>query len=66
MFSFVRYEDNSIWNTMKVIKDNYNKDVQYECFWCQSILEVNDKDIKVDAAGDEYFVCPLCGQKTFI
>ena len=51
---------------MKVLKDNYNKDVQYECFWCQSILEVNDKDIKVDAAGDEYFVCTLCGQKTFI
>ena len=39
---------------MKVIKDNYTKDLQYECFWCQSILEVNDKDIKVDAAGDEY------------
>lgn len=33
---------------MKVIKDNYTK------------------DIKVDAAQDEYFVCPLCGQKTFI
>ena len=51
---------------MKIIKDNYNKDFQYECFWCQSILEVNDKDIKVDGVGDEYFVCPLCGQKTFI
>ena len=51
---------------MKIIKDNYNKDFQYECFWCQSILEVNDKDIKADGVGDEYFVCPLCGQKTFI
>ena len=54
---------------MKVIKDNYNKGLQYKCFWCESILEVNDKDIKVDGVGDKYykyFVCPLCGKKTYI
>lgn len=51
---------------MKIIKDNYTKSGQYECFWCESILEVDDKDIKVDGAGDEYFVCPLCGEKTYI
>ena len=49
---------------MKVLKDNYNERV-LTCNNCESELLVNRNDLYIDEAGDPYFTCPLCGERTY-
>ena len=55
---------------MRVIEEKHEKYVPknhlyvYRCHNCGSIIELEDKDIKMDLRyGDihEWFVCPVCG-----
>jgi transcription elongation factor Elf1 len=51
---------------MKVLKDNYNERV-FECENCESELLVHRDDLIRDInIGETYFICPLCGEKTFV
>lgn len=50
---------------MKVLKDNYNERV-FECNNCESELLVHKCDLYIDEAGDPYFKCPLCGERTYV
>ena len=50
---------------MKVLKDNYNERV-FECENCESELLVHRDDLLRDEVGEEYFTCPLCGERNYV
>lgn len=45
---------------MNIIENNYDKEKIVICSKCKSVLGVIPSDIKRDADGDEFLVCPLC------
>lgn len=50
---------------MEVLKDNYNERI-FSCENCESELKVHRVDLKRDEVGEEYFKCPLCGERTYV
>ena len=51
---------------MEVLKDNYNERV-FVCDNCESELKVHRDDLIRDIQiGETYFICPLCGERTFV
>ena len=57
---------------MRVIEDNFNKEKFkkteniYTCNNCMSKIDVDDKDLQVGELGNYYYICPCCGEKTYL
>ena len=57
---------------MRVIEDNFNKNKFkkteniYTCNNCTSKVDVDDKDLQVGELGNYYYICPCCGEKTYL
>ena len=57
---------------MRVIEDNFNKNKFkkteniYTCNNCMSKIDVDDKDLQVGELGNYYYICPCCGEKTYL
>ena len=57
---------------MRVIEDNFNKEKFnkteniYTCNNCMSKVDVDDDDLQVGEFGNYYYVCPCCGEKTYL
>ena len=57
---------------MRVIEDNFNKEKFnkteniYTCNNCMSKIDVEDKDVQVGELGNYYYVCPCCGERTYL
>ena len=57
---------------MRVIEDNFNKEKFnkteniYTCNNCMSKVDADDDDLQVGEFGNYYYVCPCCGEKTYL
>lgn len=50
---------------MKLLKDNYNERT-FACENCESEFKVHRNDLTRDTNGEEYFTCPLCGERNYV
>ena len=49
---------------MKVIKNNYNKEITVKCPNCESIFSYDDKeDVYQDASCEDVLRCPCCKEQ---
>lgn len=51
---------------VRIIKNNYNKEKEFECKHCKSIFGITIDDLQCDIDGDKYFKCPLCGYSIYV
>ena len=57
---------------MRVIEDNFNKNKFnkteniYMCNNCMSKVDVDDDDLQIGELGNYYYICPCCGEKTYL
>ena len=51
---------------MKVIKNNYNKQIAVECPHCKSIFIYDDKEDVYKRFGEDTLKCPCCKEQEWL